>query len=651
MNVQVQSAGNDRDAHVVEEICGYVTAPVPRSFFLFAGAGSGKTRTLVEVLRRITGVIKHESGGEYSKRLHSRGQAVRVITYTKNATDIVSGRLGKNNLTVVSTIHAFCWELIQGFDADIREALLALKEEELEAAKQAASEKKNGETDTDRRKYAEIAVEANEIRVVEKFLYHPDRNTYGPGALAHASVLAAAAWLVNCRPTLQRILEERHPLVLIDESQDTMKGILDALLNLEATRPGKFTLGLLGDHRQRIYPDGHRDLPAQVPTSWAFPALKMNHRSQKRVVDLINAIWLADIAGRTQPKSGFSQHPREEKSAGTVHIFIGDAALATSDKVERERQCAAVMAKATGVDAWADETRKFKTLALEHKLAAKRGSFFDAYFAMDLLDEDAAAPKSNGERTGPATVRPLLGSILDLAACFEPAGDLDEFAAMDVLRAAKALAHLPEVVEERRMQLAKIHDAVAAFGAAIRNPSATVREVLKPLLSAQIFDTDDRLVAAFSDDSSPPAPPKVVSKEERKDRLKRGWSHLFQTPWPQIARYRDYLHGEAELATHQVVKGSEFPHVMVVMDDYEARGFLFSYDKVFGVEPLSKGDNENIAAGKETTVDRTLRLLYVTCSRAEESLALVLWAGNRAAAAEAIKATGWFQEAEISLLD
>src|SRR5687767_8241043 len=120
MSEQVQLGGNDRDAHVVEEICGYVTSPIPRSFFLFAGAGSGKTRTLVEVLRRITGVLKHDAGGEYAKRLRSRGQAVRVITYTKNATDVVRGRLGVNDLTVVSTIHAFCWELIRGFDCDIR---------------------------------------------------------------------------------------------------------------------------------------------------------------------------------------------------------------------------------------------------------------------------------------------------------------------------------------------------------------------------------------------------------------------------------------------------------------------------------------------------------------------------------------------------
>jgi len=111
------------------------------------------------------------------------------------------------------------------------------------------------------------------------------------------------------------------------------------------------------------------------------------------------------------------------------------------------------------------------------------------------------------------------------------------------------------------------------------------------------------------------------------------------------------LNGDAELATHQVVKGSEFSHVMVVMDDREAKGFLFSYDKVFGAEKLSKGDYEKIEAGKETTVDRTLRLLYVTCSRAEESLALVLWAGDRSAAFDAISATGWFKPEEISLLD
>lgn len=44
--------GNGRDAGAVEDICSHLTEQPPRSFFLCAGAGSGKTRTLVEVLCR-----------------------------------------------------------------------------------------------------------------------------------------------------------------------------------------------------------------------------------------------------------------------------------------------------------------------------------------------------------------------------------------------------------------------------------------------------------------------------------------------------------------------------------------------------------------------------------------------------------------------
>jgi DNA helicase-2/ATP-dependent DNA helicase PcrA len=122
VNAAAGDIGNERDAHVVEDICSFVTDVPPRSFFLFAGAGSGKTRTLVEVLRRITGVIEHAAGGIYAAKLRERGQSVRVITYTKNAAKVVTSRLGENRLTEVSTIHSFCWDLVKGFDDDIRQA-------------------------------------------------------------------------------------------------------------------------------------------------------------------------------------------------------------------------------------------------------------------------------------------------------------------------------------------------------------------------------------------------------------------------------------------------------------------------------------------------------------------------------------------------
>ena len=61
-------------------------------------------------------------------------------------------------------------------------------------------------------------------------------------------------------------------------------------------------------------------------------------------------------------------------------------------------------------------------------------------------------------------------------------------------------------------------------------------------------------------------------------------------------------------------------------------------------------DKKNAEAGKETTIDRTLRLLYVTCSRAQESLALVLWSSDPAAAMARIKESQWFAEDEIQII-
>ena len=89
---------------------------------------------------------------------------------------------------------------------------------------------------------------------------------------------------------------------------------------------------------------------------------------------------------------------------------------------------------------------------------------------------------------------------------------------------------------------------------------------------------------------------------------------------------------------------------MVIVSDEEARGFMFAYDKLFGTKEKSKTDLENEASGKETTIDRTRRLFYVTCSRAEESLAVVYYAADPVLAHDAMIRQGWFEAEEIELV-
>lgn len=649
MSAVAISGSNERDAGVVEEICGYLTEEPPRSYFLFAGAGSGKTRTLVEVLRRMTGVVEHEKGGRLARRLRMYGRSIRVITYTKNAVAVINGRLGDNDLVGVSTIHAFCWELISGFNDDIREALVAIKQAQLEKETVQAAAKPRGITAAKQRDLDEIKADIEAFRLTDVFIYNPDRETHGAGALAHKHVLDATAWLLQHRITLQTILKDRHPIILIDESQDTMKGILDALMSFAEPRSSGLTLGLLGDHRQRIYTDGHSDLPSLVPVSWATPELQMNHRSQRRIVTLINRIWEAEIEGRTQPANGVMQHPRTEKAGGVVRLFVGDTTLPPEDKVAGERWCADQMRQVCGSDVWSPG--QYQLLALEHKLVATRGSFLDAYSAMVLIDPNSAAPTGSGENKGPTAVHMLLNELAQLEACVGADGAIDELKATEVFRCFGRLENMPEREAERAKRSDEILQAISVFATVSQTPGATVEQVLTPVLNANLFEADHRLSEAFADKSPAPSTPARGEEESKKDRIRRGWCALFATPWSQLQKYRTYLAGNSVLATHQVVKGSEFPHVMVVMDDKLAGGNQISYDKIFGGAQLSKSDWENVGKGKETTIDRTLRLLYVTCSRAQESLALVLWSSDPAAALERIKESNWFSDDEFTAID
>lgn len=65
------------------------------------------------------------------------------------------------------------------------------------------------------------------------------------------------------------------------------------------------------------------------------------------------------------------------------------------------------------------------------------------------------------------------------------------------------------------------------------------------------------------------------------------------------------------------------------MDDAEAEGNLFSYEKLFGAKEMSDTDFDNEKQGKDNSVSRTRRLFYVACTRAKDSLALVAYTQDK----------------------
>ena len=73
------------DDHVDREIESCFSASSPNNFFVFAGAGSGKTRSLMNTLN----FLDKEQG----EKLLMKGKQIAVITYTNAACDEISRRL------------------------------------------------------------------------------------------------------------------------------------------------------------------------------------------------------------------------------------------------------------------------------------------------------------------------------------------------------------------------------------------------------------------------------------------------------------------------------------------------------------------------------------------------------------------------------
>ena len=318
----------------------------PKSFFLYAGAGSGKTRSLVEAIR----IVCRDQG----RRLSLTGQRIGVITYTNADCDEIKQRLEFDTRVEVSTIHAFAWSLIGGHNGDIRKWVAArmvqdINELEVAQAKGRATSK----AATDRIRL----IESKRRRLagldaIQKFIYSPTGDNRTRDALNHAEVIAMTADFLGSKRGLQRLLVTRFPILLIDESQDTSRRLMEALLSVQAIHRDSFCLGLLGDTMQRIYADGENGLAEAIPEDWARPRKLMNHRCPTRIVELINKV--------RQDDDGQVQRPRSDAPVGTVRLFVLPSS--TGDKPTAETAVAIEMAEITNDSEWASGSEAIKTL-------------------------------------------------------------------------------------------------------------------------------------------------------------------------------------------------------------------------------------------------------------------------------------------------
>lgn len=224
-----------------------------QSFLLEAGAGAGKTYSLVKTLQFL---IKRDQ-----LKLAKRHQKIACITFTNVAKFEIEARTDRSPLIHCDTIHAFCWSMISGFQKQIRDLLSGLQnwQERIEKAGGLGN------------RMVQYTLGYRGIQDDCVSIHHDD------------VLLLTIALMTNAK--FRRIIAEKYPVILIDEYQDTDADWIEAIKTHFLGQSGSPQFGFFGDHWQKIYGNGC----GKIEHPKLFPIGKQaNFRSVSTVVDCLN---------------------------------------------------------------------------------------------------------------------------------------------------------------------------------------------------------------------------------------------------------------------------------------------------------------------------------------------------------------------------
>lgn len=553
---------NNIDFQVDEALEKCILSTPRKSFFLFAGAGSGKTYSLVLLLKKI-----HNSIG---KDLLLQGKNVAVITFTNAATDEIINRLDYSPIFHISTIHSFVWDVIKYYQADIKRLYCFYIEEDLKALEKKLEETEKKTTKTYLSNVEKFEYQKERLakaQIIEKFVYNPNGSNPEYNALKHAEVIKISAQMILENKMLQRIIAQRYPILLIDESQDTKKELIDTFFEIQRNFADIFTLGLLGDQKQRIYADGKENIEDSIPIGWEKPVKRMNYRCAKRIIQLANNIG-KDIDIHAE------QRPREDANDGLIRLFVIQQREGLN-KDEIEQNVMRIMSEQTQDAKWTTIGTEVKVLTLEHMMAARRlgfSRFFAPLYKVSKYQMTFLQGSVSEIEFFTKEVLPIAESIKE-----------DGRVALEILKKYSPLLSGQNTEKPYELYLKCREEAIKV--ANLVNENGTIRVVVDEIIKSQLLTVPDVVRQAY-----------MLSPSDIEDTVEeelRAWVEVVDLPINMVRSYDDYVNHRSQFDTHQGVKGLEFDRVMVIIDDSEIKGFLFSYDKLFGVKDLSNVDLKN----------------------------------------------------------
>jgi DNA helicase-2/ATP-dependent DNA helicase PcrA len=639
------SRAQKKDTEADLELFGCLNSTPPQSFLMVAGAGSGKTTSLIKGLAEIL--------SRYGDRLRLRRQKVACVTYTEIAAGEIWTDVGNNPLVHVSTIHSFLWSFVRTFQADIQAWVINRIDEKVMELKEIGANfgprVQQRTRDKNQRDIARYEQQRTLIGRVRSFTYGTGSD-YLKGSLGHDDIIRMVPQLIAEHSLLRSLVAQQFPFFFVDESQDTAENVVSALKAVDQELGDRFCLGFFGDPMQQIYPTGI----GKIPEAGLKPITKSeNFRCPTSVLAVANAIRrdgdsVIQTRGRMMGPEG-----AQMSVLGSANLFILPADERRDERITQVRTWAANANNDSGWNA-AESLDVVKVLVIVHRMAAKRLGFGALYSA---LNDKAPDKFKNGFLDGSAwPVRPFNAFVLPLVDAVKRG---QEFEVMQVLRAQSPLLRRENLkgvnVEEKLADLHRIRGSLQEMMEP--DSDATNADILRLLHQSKVVTLDPRILSYLNlppqaederaDESDAPE-----DEDEDEDELTKeigAMDAFLSCPASQFWGYYHYINGDSPFSTQQGIKGAEFDRVLVILDDDEGTHVQFSYDKYLGIKPLSEREETNRREGKETTIERTRRLFYVCCTRARKDLIVVLFTSDIAGAQRQIRSLDLFPAESVHL--
>lgn len=603
----------------IEEILMHIKQK--HNFLLSGGAGSGKTYSLVEVLK-------------YVSVLYPDAQ-IACITYTNAAAVEIMNRANVNNLTI-STIHDFLWENISVFPNELRRTLIELVNSNDSGIKKPKADEEFTLTD-------DILIQYKEYTKLKS------------GEISHDEVLILASAMYKRYPKLCSILKDKYQFVFVDEYQDTSPLVIEILLEYLQNSNHVNVIGFFGDSMQSIFESSVGNIDEYISQGIVHKVEKeQNRRNPSSVIKLANKLR---IDGLEQKESDDADAPNmaegKLKEGTTRFLYSNKFSL---NMVKESQWC----------QEWDfNNSKKTKELRLTHNLIASEAGFdklmniydndpiykfrkdfkkfaeqkkymFDVSSTFDDVVRGLDWRYSRGDNSGRQHIDVFLEKeenrrLYDYIKKWSYEKVNQIYMDKDKLIDDKVEVEGVTIRDAKRdyliQHLFKIQDIIYLYKNGMYNEllqkthiivntnrdKARLRDNIEKLISMEnesignVIDFANQVDLCVKDD-------KFIAFVEKNEYL---YWRVKKIVYSEFQNLYEYLEGFTPFSTQHKIKGLEYDNVLVFLENGGWSNYNFEYlfdEYIFTT--LSKA--------KQTTypriLERTKKLFYVCCTRARENL-------------------------------